>query len=151
MPNGPPVRRRTSSGGDPRLQRPPTGSMQASASRLAGGGIKLICTAGPKAGQECPLIQAEVVIGRATDNAISIPDTSVSRKHLKLRRTSSGWVAMDLGSGNGTMLNGELISDETVLGNGDVLALGDTELTFPGEGNATDRRGGPGGGAPRAP
>ena len=114
--------------------------MQAVGSRLAAGGIKLVCTAGPKAGQEFPLIQQEVVIGRATDNTISVPDTSVSRKHLKLRKANSGWMAMDLGSGNGTMLNGELIADETVLGNGDVLALGDTEFTFVDEDNATDRR-----------
>src|SRR5678815_2209619 len=140
MANGPPVRRRTSSGGDPSMRRPPTGAIHAVGSRVATGGIKLVCTAGPKSGQEFPLHQQEVVIGRATDNAISIPDTSVSRKHLKLRKTNSGWVAMDLGSGNGTLLNGELIGDETVLGNGDVIALGDTEFTFVDEDNATDRR-----------
>lgn len=140
MPNGPPVRRRTSSGGDPPLRRPATGAIHAVSSRGATGGIKLVCTAGPKSGQEFPLHQQDVVIGRATDNAISIPDTSVSRKHLKLRKTTSGWVAMDLGSGNGTLLNGELIGDETVLGNGDVIALGDTEFTFVDEDNATDRR-----------
>jgi pSer/pThr/pTyr-binding forkhead associated (FHA) protein len=114
--------------------------MNAVGSRAASGGIKLVCTAGPKSGQEFPLHQQEVVIGRATDNAISIPDTSVSRKHLKLRKTTGGWVAMDLGSGNGTLLNGELMADETVLGNGDVIALGDTEFTFMDEDNATDRR-----------
>lgn len=140
MPNGPPARRRTSSGGDPPVRRPPTGAIHAVGSRVATGGIKLVCTAGPKSGQEFPLHQQDVVIGRATDNAISIPDTSVSRKHLKLRKTSGGWVAMDLGSGNGTLLNGELIGDETVLGNGDVIALGDTEFTFVDEDNATDRR-----------
>src|SRR4051812_7495759 len=140
MPNGPPVRRRTSSGGEPPVRRPPTAAIHAVSSRGATGGIKLVCTAGPKSGQEFPLHQQDVVIGRATDNAISVPDTSVSRKHLKLRKTNSGWVAMDLGSGNGTMLNGELIADETVLGNGDVLALGDTEFTFVDEDNATDRR-----------
>src|SRR5689334_15802937 len=139
MANGPPVRRRTSSG-DPPLRRPPTGAMAAVSPRSAANGIRLVCTAGPKSGQEFPLVQQEVVIGRATDNAISVPDTSVSRKHLKLRKTNSGWVAMDLGSGNGTMLNGELIADETVLGNGDVLALGDSEFTFVDEDNATDRR-----------
>jgi len=122
------------------MRRPPTGAIHAVGSRVATGGIKLVCTAGPKSGQEFPLHQQEVVIGRATDNAISIPDTSVSRKHLKLRKTNSGWVAMDLGSGNGTLLNGELIGDETVLGNGDVIALGDTEFTFVDEDNATDRR-----------
>src|SRR5262245_58760746 len=130
MSNGPPVRRRTSSGGDPPLRRPPTGAISAVSSKSEANGIKLVCTAGPKSGQEFPLVQQEVVIGRATDNGISIPDTSVSRKHLKLRKASGGWMAMDLGSGNGTLLNGELLTDETVLGNGDVLALGDTEFTF---------------------
>jgi tetratricopeptide (TPR) repeat protein len=49
----------------------------------------------------------------------------------------SGWTVSDLGSGNGTLVNGEPISDETVLGNGDVITLGDTEVTFSDVSNAT--------------
>ncbi len=96
----------------------------------------LLCTAGPAAGQEFPLTDDEAVIGRATDVAVSIPDTSVSRKHALVRKTEDGWAISDLGSGNGTMLNGEAIADETQLSSDDVIALGDSEFTFVGPGGA---------------
>lgn len=44
----------------------------------------------------------------------------------------------DLGSGNGTLLNGEALVDETALADGDVITLGDTELRFDGDGQARD-------------
>jgi hypothetical protein len=76
-----------------------------------------------------------VVVGRAADNPVSIPDTSVSRKHALLRKTSGGWAVSDLGSGNGTLINGEAVADETPLADGDVIHLGDTELRFEGGGD----------------
>ncbi len=93
-------------------------------------GAKLVCVSGPANGQEFVLDGDEVVIGRSADNPISIPDTSVSRKHVLLRRTGEGWAASDMGSGNGTMVNGTSISEETPLSNGDVIVMGDTELQF---------------------
>ncbi|HYO52977.1 FHA domain-containing protein, partial [Archangium sp.] len=77
------------------------------------------------------------VIGRAKDNPMCIPDTSVSRKHVLIRRVDGGWAASDLGSGNGTLLNGEPLTDELPLSHGDTLTLGDTELTFNGASDAT--------------
>ncbi len=93
---------------------------------------KLIAQAGPASGQEFALEGDELVIGRSADNPVSIPDTSVSRKHALVRKTAEGWAVSDLGSGNGTMLNGEAIADETQLNEGDVITLGDTELRFSG-------------------
>ncbi len=75
-------------------------------------------------------------MGRSAENAIAIPDTSVSRKHVLLRRTPEGWAASDMGSGNGTMVNGSSIAEETILQNGDVVAMGDTELQYVDEGAA---------------
>ena len=49
-----------------------------------------------------------------------------------MRKTAEGWAVSDLGSGNGTMLNGEAIADETPLNDGDVITLGDTELCYAG-------------------
>lgn len=89
---------------------------------------------GPASGQEFALEGDELVIGRAADNPVSIPDTSVSRKHALVRKTADGWAVSDLGSGNGTMLNGEAIADETPLNDGDVITLGDTELRYAGAG-----------------
>jgi tetratricopeptide (TPR) repeat protein len=100
-------------------------------------GTKLVCSAGPSAGSEFALEDGEYVIGRANDNPICIPDTSVSRKHVLIRRVGGGWAASDLGSGNGTLLNGEPLTDEMPLSHGDTLTLGDTELTFNDASNAT--------------
>jgi pSer/pThr/pTyr-binding forkhead associated (FHA) protein/tetratricopeptide (TPR) repeat protein len=100
-------------------------------------GSKLVVTGGPKAGEEFNLEDDEYVIGRSTDNPICIADTSVSRKHIMLRRAGSGWTVSDLGSGNGTLVNGDPIADETVLANGDVITMGDTEVTFNDVSNAT--------------
>lgn len=100
-------------------------------------GPKLAVTAGPRAGEEFNLEDEEYVVGRATDNPICIQDTSVSRKHIMLRRVGSGWTVSDLGSGNGTLVNGDSITDETVLANGDVITMGDSEVTFSDVANST--------------
>ncbi|MFZ5471024.1 MAG: FHA domain-containing protein [Myxococcota bacterium] len=126
MSNGlPPARRRMTSGRAPSVDRPGRAT-----SSGAEGLAKLVCTAGPLAGSEFPLVDGEAIIGRANDNAISVPDTSVSRKHVLLRQVGGGWAASDMGSGNGTLVNGEPIAEETVLRNGDVITLGDSEFSF---------------------
>ncbi len=91
---------------------------------------KLVCSAGPASGQEFPLAGDEVTIGRAADATVSVPDTSVSRKHALVRKTDEGWAVSDLGSGNGTLVNGEVISEEQLLSNDDVITLGDSEFQF---------------------
>ncbi|WP_163998318.1 FHA domain-containing protein [Pyxidicoccus caerfyrddinensis] len=150
MSNGsPPARRRptsgTPSGGGspsggtgsrPAARRPSTGAAPGRPAP-ASASPRLMCVAGPKAGEEFTLEDGEYVIGRATDNPICIPDTSVSRKHVMVRKLGTGWAVSDLGSGNGTMVNGDVISDETPLANGDVITLGDTELRFEDVANST--------------
>lgn len=101
--------------------------------------VKLVCTAGPVAGEEFELVGDELVIGRAKENAISIPDTSVSRRHVLVRRLPRGWAASDMGSGNGTLVNGEPIAEETVLKHGDVITIGDTELSLVDKALSTDK------------
>lgn len=111
--------------------------------RSEAAGSKLVCMAGPKAGTEFPLLgEEDVVIGRATENAVSIPDTSVSRRHAQLRRVPDGWAASDLGSGNGTVVNGERLEHEVVLRHNDTITLGDTEFRFENA-SETDRRAAP--------
>jgi Inner membrane component of T3SS, cytoplasmic domain len=123
-------------GSGPSRRRPapsaPGGPVRArrSAEAAPGAGGRLVCTAGPAQGEEFALTGDELVIGRASDNPISIPDTSVSRKHVLIRKTPEGWAASDMGSGNGTMVNGETIAQETPLKAGDAITIGDTELKF---------------------
>ncbi len=131
-----PARRRPSSAAGavpPARPRRPTG--QVPVQKPSESGSKLVCLAGPQAGSEYVLEGDEMVIGRAADNAVSIPDTSVSRKHVLLRNTGDGWAASDMGSGNGTLVNNNAIAEETPLSNGDVITLGDTELKFVAEGD----------------
>jgi tetratricopeptide (TPR) repeat protein len=144
MSNSPTARRRPTSAGGGGAggsgpQRPVRGRTSA-APRVEPApfsGPKLMVSGGPKAGEEFNLEEGEYVVGRSTDNPICIADTSVSRKHIMLRRVGSGWTVSDLGSGNGTLVNGEPITDETVLANGDVITMGDTEVTFTDVANAT--------------
>src|SRR5258708_23045841 len=97
-----PARRRPSSASAPAAPaRPRKSSAQLPVAKPAAEGFKLVCLAGPQSGSEYVLEGDEMVVGRAADNAISIPDTSVSRKHVLLRNTGSGWAASDMGPGNG--------------------------------------------------
>ena len=135
----PPVRRATgATPGGTGAVRAATGTQRKAGTGVArkvAPAVKLIAQTGPASGQEFTLEGDELVLGRAADNPVSIPDTSVSRKHALVRKTADGWAVSDLGSGNGTMLNGEAIADETVLNDGDVITMGDTELRYQGPGS----------------
>jgi tetratricopeptide (TPR) repeat protein len=100
---------------------------------------KLVVKAGPSRGKEFPLSGHGQVVGRATDVDISIPDTSVSRRHVKVSKRGSEWLLEDLGSGNGTLLNGERIEGVSAVHHADLVTLGDTELSFVDLVNVTDR------------
>lgn len=69
-------------------------------------------------------------IGRQSGCSIVIRDTNVSREHVQLRRRPNGWTLRDLGSTNGTKLNGVRVEGEQMLANGDVIMLGAIKVTF---------------------
>jgi pSer/pThr/pTyr-binding forkhead associated (FHA) protein len=97
---------------------------------LGQGGVpRLIVTAGPRAGTEFELTQNETSLGRGGDNTIVIPDLSVSRHHATIRREAGGFVVLDMGSGNGTRINGRPAGRHE-LQTGDIIDLGDTSLQF---------------------
>jgi hypothetical protein len=76
-----------------------------------------------------PIESTTVSIGRGLSNDIIVEDSRVSRHHAQLRyRNRKFWLA-DLGSTNGTFLNGERVS-ERALTDGDIISLGGLELTF---------------------
>ena len=71
-----------------------------------------------------PLPATVLTIGRATDNQVVVADLNVSRYHAELRRSESGeYEIVDLGSHNGTYLNGQLISTAAVTEH-DVIGIG---------------------------
>jgi hypothetical protein len=69
------------------------------------------------------------VLGRDRACDYTIADPAVSNRHAQLVRTSDGWTIRDLGSRNGTRVNGWLI-DEQPLRDGDTLSLGNTTFVF---------------------
>ncbi len=71
-----------------------------------------------------------VTIGRQSGCTITIRDTNVSREHVQLRRRPNGWTLRDLGSTNGTKLNGVRVEGEQLLANGDVIMLGAIQVSF---------------------
>ncbi|MEW6240586.1 MAG: FHA domain-containing protein [Chloroflexota bacterium] len=78
-------------------------------------------TTSPK---EFELTRSEVVIGRDPSVDISIPSAAVSRRHARLMRDGDGYALEDLGSSNGTYLNGERLTGRRPLKNGDEIRLG---------------------------
>lgn len=79
-----------------------------------------------------------VTIGNASTNLVSLNhDATVSRVHAVLENLGFAWSIRDVGSRNGTYLNGEKISAERVLRSGDELRMGSSRLIF-WEGKQTD-------------
>jgi sigma-B regulation protein RsbU (phosphoserine phosphatase) len=77
-----------------------------------------------------PLIKERVTIGRSRDSDIFLPDQWLSRHHAEIRHRADGYYLVDMGSKNGTLLNGGRINDEQRLRPGDVITLGEHVLTF---------------------
>jgi Protein of unknown function (DUF3662)/FHA domain len=80
-------------------------------------------------GRSVPLTQPEVTIGRLPECDVVVDDPGASRQHARIRRTDGGFVLVDLGSTNGTLVNDGPIQ-EHVLENGDRITIGETVLEF---------------------
>ena len=71
-----------------------------------------------------------VTIGRQSSCTIVIADNNISRVHARFRTSENGWTIEDLGSTNGTRVNGLLITEPTQLSHGQLIALGSLQLHF---------------------
>jgi len=72
-----------------------------------------------------------VTVGKSSTNLVSLNhDSTVSRVHAVLENLGFAWSIRDVGSRNGTYLNGEKISAERVLRSGDELRVGKSRLIF---------------------
>lgn len=69
-------------------------------------------------------------LGRADYNDVVIADSSVSTMHAKLQLRGGVWILSDLGSTNGTFVDGELVDGEQPLGPGSTIRLGEVTLLF---------------------
>src|SRR5438552_14346471 len=77
-----------------------------------------------------PLTKDRVTIGRSRDSDIFLPDQWLSRHHAEILRKEVNFFLHDLGSQNGTRLNGEPVHGDRRLRHGDVITLGEHVLTF---------------------
>jgi pSer/pThr/pTyr-binding forkhead associated (FHA) protein len=76
------------------------------------------------------VLAGDCSIGRTDENAIVNPDIRISRKHSVVQRRGNHYVLVDLGSTNGTFLNGNRIFKPTRLKDGDIILIGSLEYTF---------------------
>lgn len=79
--------------------------------------------------REFDLVDAEVHIGRELDNALRIPDPSISRHHCVIRKVGTGFEIQDLQSSNGVLINGNRVQTSP-LKHGDRVTLGQIQITF---------------------
>jgi hypothetical protein len=75
------------------------------------------------------LSDREFFIGKAKDNSLMIAEIGVSRRHAKIRPRPNGYMLYDLGSSNGTYVNGKRI-EQSVLHDGDEIRIGPETLVF---------------------
>lgn len=121
--------------------------------------FRLIVRRGPQPNQIYDLNKGIITIGRDITNDIVINDPEVSRHHCRLTQGGGGYTIEDLGSTNGTFVNGQRLTGARPLSHGDMLGLGET-VTLAYESAATEAPASgmdadaeatmPGGGAPDA-
>jgi hypothetical protein len=108
----------------PRIQRPAEG--------VSAGGMVILCL---EDGRQVGVPQGALRIGRALDNDLVIADSRVSRYHAQIARDGGGALVRDLGSTNGTTLDGRPLAEDRLV-DGDRLSLGgyiiDVRLAPPG-------------------
>lgn len=80
--------------------------------------------------QRMDLTGERVTVGKGPGNDVVLDDPRVSRLHASLERFAEGWCVNDLGSSNGTFVNGERIWGAHRLRHGDEIRVGQTRLLF---------------------
>ncbi len=87
--------------------------------------FQFVMRSGPNPGKVYPLEAPEIIIGRDASNSVAINDAEISRKHAKLSLHGSAYVIQDLGSTNGSFVNGQRITGTQVLNPGDTVSFGE--------------------------
>jgi FHA domain len=87
--------------------------------------FQLVMHSGPTPGKTFPLEGDVLTIGREAGNQIVINDAEVSRKHTQFMFQGGKYVLTDLGSTNGTFVNGQRLTGQHVLQPGEIISLGE--------------------------
>jgi hypothetical protein len=94
--------------------------------------MKLVAEQGERAGQVLSMAQPALRIGRGKDNEIVLLEQDVSREHARLEREPQGWTLSDLGTTNGTFVNGKRLPahEPYLLRPGDRITIGSSVLAL---------------------
>ncbi len=87
--------------------------------------FQFVMRSGPTPGVTFPLEGDQLTIGRDSSNGVAINDAEVSRRHARLTFQGGKYVLEDLGSTNGSFVNGQRLAGPVVLKPGDVVSLGE--------------------------
>jgi pSer/pThr/pTyr-binding forkhead associated (FHA) protein len=90
----------------------------------------VLVRSGALKGKRLPIRSAVVNIGRAEYNDLVLPEPSVSTTHAKLQRRDGVWILVDLGSTNGTTVEGEAVEAEMALSPGVTIKFGEVAVLF---------------------
>jgi hypothetical protein len=89
---------------------------------------RLLITEGAGVGRD-HAVATECVVGRAPGADFIVDDNLVSRRHARIYREGDGYVVEDLGSRNGTVVNGKRVARARIV-DGDTITVGSTAMTF---------------------
>jgi predicted component of type VI protein secretion system len=90
--------------------------------------VKLVALEGISVGAEYPLGSTRLVFGRGPGCSVVLDDDEVSREHCHIQLSGDGYVIEDLGSRNGTIVDGALIDRATRLRSGGLVVIGGSLL-----------------------
>ncbi len=95
---------------------------------------------GPDKGCTFHIDRERVIVGRYSTD-VGLTDHAVSRRHAEIRHTATGWEVADLGSANGTYVNGDRINDVFPVRHGDQIKIGGTLIVFGGNNEPAEESG----------
>ncbi|GDX98557.1 hypothetical protein LBMAG48_09610 [Phycisphaerae bacterium] len=92
----------------------------------------ILIVAGPNEGDYYPMRNRTLVVGRDEGVPVQITDQRISRKHLQIRYDDARkqYLALDMKSANGTLINGRAVTTEVPLVDGDEISVGNSKLVF---------------------
>jgi hypothetical protein len=91
---------------------------------------QIIGLQGEQANRSIPLGDAPITFGRNPDNTVALASGRSSRRHAEIRRAGAEYILSDLGSANGTFVNGQRLAGPHALRPGDIFQIGDDTFRF---------------------